>query len=104
MSVIRMGCWAVLPDERREIFKEIFPDGKVPLKHPFPVRGQNNVPVYEGDPSKLTDEQKRRLAEIVARRFNLPISQILSDLNDGILPVRAEGVLVECDDFIERFL
>jgi hypothetical protein len=49
---------------------------------------------YEGDPSRLTDEQQRKLADLMSSLFNIGRTQVAKDLLNGTLPIKAEGCVV----------
>lgn len=50
---------------------------------------------YEGDASALTPEQRVRLTEKMAEKFNLSREEVETNLvNTSVLPIRAEGITV----------
>ena len=92
-------CVAILSetDERAEIWKQVCPDLRLPLKSPLPVLGKLNgeeIKFYEGDPEKLDDFQKARLAELMAEKFGIDEKVIFESLKKGILPIRTDNVTV----------
>jgi len=93
-------CYATISerDPRGEIWKYVTGDGRIPLKHPLssivksgPFEGME---VYHGDPSKLTEEQKQRLIKKLSQKFGIPPKEIQKDLAKGLLPIKAENVIV----------
>ena len=89
-------CYAIISDRdpRSKMWKQIVPDGKIPLKHPLTRRTRDGREFYEGDPSRLSEEQKRMLAELVSEKFGIPKEVILNDLRNGIMPILADNVIV----------
>lgn len=76
-------------DERAEIWKEIVPDLRVPLKHPI-MEGS----YYMGDPKRLSTKQKEILVKLVSEKFRVNKDTIYSDLNNDILPILAKDLSV----------
>lgn len=93
-------CYATISrdDPRHALWIRVTPDGHIPLKHPLTVKASDGPFAgqlfYEGDPTRLTDEQKQILAEICAEKFSLSKDNILADLAKGILPISVKNVSV----------
>jgi len=92
-------CWAKIreDDPRSEIWEKVVEDRRIPLKHPLPVvmdGPEGPWRFYEGDPSKLTRKQHNILALEMKRKFGVPIDSVLVDLQNGRLPIKAEGCTV----------
>ena len=94
-------CYAQVTknDSRYEIWKQVDPDARVPLKHPIAGIMKNKtfpegMTVYEGDPSRLTEKQKDVLSTLMAQKFNIPKQEVLDSLAKGVLPVKADNVIV----------
>jgi len=51
--------------------------------------------VYELDISALTPEERERLIDLLAEEFNLPRSEVASDVDEQGVPIRAEDVLLD---------
>jgi hypothetical protein len=88
-------CYATISkdDPRYEIWKQVNPLCQMPLKHPIPKNG-----FYEGDPTRLTSEQKEVMAKLLSEKFKLPPSEILSDLEKGIFPIKSDNLnIVICE-------
>ena len=94
-------CYAQISkkDPRYEIWKQVDPDARVPLKHPLSSIMKNEhfpegITVYEGDPSRLTDKQKDVLATLMAQKFHIPKQEVLEGLVKGVLPIKVDNVIV----------
>lgn len=93
-------CYAKIAedDPRAEIWRAIVGDDlQVPLKHPLPVNmdgPEGPMRFYEGDPSQLTKKQHNILALEMKRNFGVSIDSVLIDLQNGKLPIRAEGCTI----------
>lgn len=96
--MIECNCYAQFLEEdpRAEIWKQIVPDLKIPLKHPLAHhlnQGQERF-FYEGDPKRLNDEQKKKLIDLISEKFLIPKNAVKSDLKHGIMPIMAENIIV----------
>jgi hypothetical protein len=93
-------CYATISkdDPRSEIWRHVKADGQIPLKHPLVVTATGGPFVgekfYEGDPSRLTGEEKVRLVERLCEKFELTADEVRHELDMGILPIRADNVIV----------
>jgi len=70
---------------------------QIPLKHPLPVRmdgPHGEMKFYVGDPSRLTKRQWQQLADVMAGRFGILREEVIEDLENGRLPIKAEGCIV----------
>ena len=97
--VKKCECYAVIDsdNERMEIWREVCPDLRVPLKHPGLCKGTaagEEILMYEGDPKRMSGFQRARLAELFAEKFNISEMHAFAELEKGHLPVRAENVTV----------
>jgi len=70
----------------------------IPLRGPFAIKvnvpGRSSVSAYLLDVSLLTAEERLRLVNHIANRFNLPPAEVDRDLDAQGVPVLAEDVLV----------
>ena len=78
-------CWVTISedDERFEIWKKVVSDVKIPLIHPFAITMDGVAGVksfYQGDSSKLSEEQKEILAREMSIKFGIPVFVIRADL------------------------
>lgn len=100
MAFEHCECYATISedDPRSEIWRHVKADGQIPLKHPLVVTATGGPFVgdkfYEGDPSRLTEEEKIRLVERLCERFELTTDEVHHELDRGILPIRADNVIV----------
>ena len=91
-------CVAILDekDERAEIWKQVCPDLRLPLKSPMPIRGKGpDGEIHrflECDTDRLTDFQKARLAELMAKKFGLDEKQAFNMIQKGELPIKDENI------------
>ena len=89
----------VLDNLRVEEFTEIFGGPVVPVKSPIPsweLLGENKDErlVYMLDFRALDAEQKARLVEHLAAKFDAPAYQVLAQLNKDGLPIIAGNTIV----------
>ena len=93
-------CYAVINEQnpRAVVWRQVVgPKLRVPLKHPIPCWMQGlhgELKFYEGDPSRLTKSQWKQLADAMVEKFGVPYDRVIEDLENGMLPVRAEGCVV----------
>ncbi len=93
-------CVAILSekDERAEIWKQVCPDLRLPLKSPIPIKGKGpdgeEYSFLECDTDRLTDFQKARLAELMAKKFGLDEKQTFDIIQKGELPIKDNNVTV----------
>lgn len=93
-------CYAKIRDNdpRAELWRAVVGNSlQVPLKHPITVKmdgPHGPMRFYEGDPSQLTKKQHNTLALEMKRKFGVPIDSVLIDLQNGKLPIKAEGCTV----------
>jgi len=70
----------------------------IPLRSPFAIRvnvpGRSNVSAYLLDISFITPEERLRLVNHIADRFNLTPAEVDRDLDAQGVPILAEDVLV----------
>lgn len=94
-------CYATITknDPRYEIWVQVDPEAKVPLKHPIPKRHPNfEGSFYEGDPSRLTEEQKKTIIDLLSQKFKVSKDHVREGLDKGILPIKSENTIVSiCD-------
>jgi hypothetical protein len=91
-------CYATISekDPRYEIWKQIDPEARMPLKHPLTRENLTIYPglFYEGDATRLTTEQKELLAKLMSEEFKIPKAEVLKNLADGVFPIKADNVIV----------
>ena len=70
----------------------------IPLRGPFVIRvnvpGRSNVRAYLLDIAALDPEERLRLVNHIATRFNIPPAEVDRDLDAEGVPILAEDVLV----------
>jgi len=94
---IGCGCEATITekDPRAEIWLYVFGKRSFPLRHPLPQNMGDVVGLgYEGDATALTNEQKERLIEKMTQKFHIEREDVTTVLDEGIVPIKAEGVIV----------
>jgi len=93
-------CVAILDenDERAKIWKQVCPNLRLPLKSPTPIKAKGpdgqEYRFLECDTDKLTDFQKARLAELMAKEFGLDEKQTFNIIQKGELPIRDNNITV----------
>lgn len=102
-------CYGIISekDARHEIWIQVDPQAKIPLKHPmlkqFEAGGHKGL-FYEGDPARLTEKQKDIMANLLSKKFNISKEEILKDLAKGILPIRADNITVAICELHSRMM
>ena len=83
-------------DPRAEIWKQVDPDGIMPLKHPLLTRSKTfpNKLFYLGDPSRLTQKQKKKMAKLMAEKFKIPEAEVLHNLATGVFPIESSNISI----------
>jgi len=82
----------------------LFENGMAPIQNVLlPVRahleGLGPAEVHLVDVAKLTEEQKRKIAEAVAAKKNAKASEVLAWMEDGgVIPIRADQCNGTCSD------
>lgn len=76
-------------DPRADLWRKINPDLIMPLKHPLTENGY-----LEGDPKRLTEQQKDILATEITKLFSLTKDEVLKDLEKGIFPIKNSGCII----------
>ena len=109
MSKRKCECYAQISknDPRYAIWIQVDPEARVPLKHPLPVKHpfahpQFDGDFYEGDPSRLTEEQKEKIIELMSKKFKVSKSHVREGLDKGILPIKGDNVMVSICSFHVR--
>lgn len=91
-------CYATISnvDPRYAIWKQVDPDGLIPLKHPLQVKNENfsGVLFYVGDASRLTRKQKELMAKLMAEKFKIPREEVLKNLATGEFHISSDNVSV----------
>ena len=93
-------CYAIIreSDPRAEVWQAVVgADLRVPLKHPIPVNmdgPEGPMQFYEGDPSRLSEQQWIDLMVQMEKKFGAPRETVLQDLKKGRLPVRVDGCTI----------
>jgi len=80
-------------------FNHLFPDGKVPIAHPLPIKPNNDAPVcWQIDGRQLTELQLQELAEMMALKIpEMSIEEIKAEILSNGLPMNQKhftGVIV----------
>ena len=85
-------------DERTAAWRAVFGDDTIPLRSPIPhmanLPGRGEELVYLLDIEALTVEQRGRLVQHIASRFNYPAKEVDDTLDDHGCPILAEHVTV----------
>jgi hypothetical protein len=101
LEKIGCGCEATISkdDPRAEIWMHVFGKLSFPLKHPLTKNMGATVGTgYEGDAEALTNEQKERLIEAMTKKFGIERDDVIKVLDTGIVPIKADNVIVSiCD-------
>lgn len=89
-------CYAIIDkvDPRHQIWMEVFGKPQIPLKNPLAKIHPQFGAIYDGDPSKLTKQQKEKMADILSEKFGLLRKAVLSDLAKGNLAVKADNISI----------
>lgn len=92
-------CYAIISkeDPRAEIWKQVYPDGSMPLKHPLQVKNSNfpDALFYVGDAERLSEEQKELMASLMAKKFKIPKEEVLHNLATGQFHIRSDNITVQ---------
>jgi hypothetical protein len=84
--------------ERAQDWEQIFGTDEINIKSPIPIRvnvpNHPNTLAYELDLKLITKEQKARLIEHIARRFNIPKQEVEKDLESIGVPILTDDVIV----------
>jgi len=85
-------------DERAAAWRAVFGDDTIPLRSPVPhmasLPGRGEELVYLLDIEALTADQRGRLVQHIASRFNYPAEEVDATLDDHGCPILAEHVTV----------
>lgn len=85
-------------DERAAAWLRIFDDTAVPLRSPIPhlarLPGRGEELVYLLDIEALTADQRGRLVQHIAGKFDIPAAEVDADLDTHGCPILAEHVTV----------
>lgn len=91
-------CYATVSSEdpRYKIWKQVDPDGIMPLKHPLMVKNKNfsKLLFYVGDAERLTHKQKEKMASLMAEKFKIPKEEVLKNLAAGEFHIRSDNISV----------
>jgi len=92
--------WAECHDpERAKLWRRIRPDGRLPLRDPWPVIGKwegEEFLAYVVDPDQLTPEEKKRATQVLAEVHGLSLEETRQYVEQGLL-VKAKDVSVIMD-------
>lgn len=84
--------------ERVAAWRSIFGDSQIYIRSPFSVLanlpGIGEAAIYELDLELLTAEQRQRLVNHIANKFNVPADEVERDLDTVGCPILAEDVFV----------
>jgi len=98
-----MSLEAVLLEKspRFEEWMEVFGGNRVPVRNAVPKKtnlpGLGKKEVYLLDVEALSAEQRSRLTEHLARKFNLPVDLVGNQIEQYGVPLLAEDVYVPMD-------
>lgn len=85
-------------DERTAAWRAVFGDDTIPLRSPIPhmanLPGRGEELVYLLDIEALTADQRGRLVQHIASRFDYPAEEVDATLDDHGCPILAEHVTV----------
>ena len=92
---------------RRALWEEIFPNATVPIKSFFTIKtdlpGHPQAEAYMLDLDAISPEQRAKMLDVLAKRFNIPEEEIAQEVARGV-PILAEGVSVWCTAIALRAL
>lgn len=92
---------------RRALWEEIFPDATVPIKSFFTIKtdlpGHPQAEAYMLDLDAISPDQRKKMIDVLAKRFNIPEDQIADEVARGV-PILAQGVSVLCTSIALRAL
>lgn len=97
----RCECYAYITckTERTEIWREVVPDLRIPLKDPYRRKGivaDEEMIVYLANVHRLKNEQKKKLATLFSEKFNMSRDDVLKELRrTGDFPIKAENVTIK---------
>jgi len=98
MGEERCECYAVVHvfDSRYDLWREVDPEARMPLKHPVPHRNEDGR-FYEGDLDRLSDEQKATMYDLLAEKFGVSPGEIREEFESlGYFPVMEPVSLAIC--------
>lgn len=88
--------------DRIVLWQQVFGTDRCPIISMIPkmasVPGKSDVLIYEMDLKAISDEQRRRLIESIATRFDLPPDEVAKNTDEEGVPILAEGVSVASSD------
>lgn len=83
--------------KRAAFWTRVFGRTTVHVQSPFPqtanLPGKPNAKIYLLDLNFVTSDEKQRLAEAIAARFGMPVSEVLKDINSTGVPILADDCL-----------
>jgi hypothetical protein len=91
---------SAVSEERKKMFLEISDDGTIPIRCPVPAGTMTHptlkqpVQFFEMAIERLTLDQRTRLIKQLARRFNLPETEIDRELDKQSCPVRWDSEVI----------
>ena len=87
----------ILDGPRRALYAEIFAEAVLPIKTVFTRKadlpGKLNADVYFLDIDVISDEQRKKLITVLAKRWEIPLDEMEQELDKGV-PILADGVIV----------
>ncbi len=87
---------AFLNDEGKKLWGDVFPDGMIPIKNPFPGPAQlgslGRAAVYIVDWDGLTPVQRGQIINRIAEKFNASAQDVEVQILSYGLPIRASWI------------
>ncbi len=103
-------CHVIITDPHRaERFRGIFDKERIPIKGPMMVNastGDLKYTAYLMRKDRLTEEQRRKIAERVAPAFGITIEEALGNLQDPAfdIPVRSDDCILWICELHKRMI
>lgn len=84
--------------ERAESWRQVYGSETINIKSPIPtfanLPGIGDTQIYELDLDLLTTEQRAKLVNYIATKFDIPVAEVDRDLNILGCPILAEDITV----------
>lgn len=85
------GCVAFLNEPKKTEWRDVFPDGTIPLQAPSEFMLPNGPPgakFWIVDRRRLGQERMRRMAELAAAAWGAPVGDVLADYEKTGVAIR----------------